>query len=129
MTTCTKSTQHPDLQAAILDDFRPDERLAVYGTLRPGQANAHILEPIDGIWLTGWVRGDLKQRGWGASHGCPGIRLALDRGLVRVDLFCSHRLPEMWSALDAFEGAEYRRAVAPVMVGGRTVAAQIYELA
>lgn len=40
--------------------------LFVYGTLRLGQPNAHVMERIGGEWLKGTVLGELEQRGWGA---------------------------------------------------------------
>lgn len=51
------------------------ERLFVYGTLRPGQENAPILETIGGEWLPGWVHGTFYARGWGAAADFPGIVL------------------------------------------------------
>lgn len=43
--------------------------LFVYGTLRPGHANAHILENIGGEWQAGFVTGTFYERGWGLGRG------------------------------------------------------------
>jgi gamma-glutamylcyclotransferase (GGCT)/AIG2-like uncharacterized protein YtfP len=47
--------------------------LFVYGTLRPGHSNAHILENIGGEWLAGFVSGTFYERGWGAAADFPGL--------------------------------------------------------
>lgn len=90
--------------------------LFVYGTLAPGQVNAHILGALDGAWTRAKVRGVLCDAGWGAAHGFPGLRLFRSTtssndapsDFVSGLLFESERLREMWSELDEFEGADYR---------------------
>lgn len=47
------------------------ESLFVYGTLRPGHENAHIMENIGGEWLPGYVRGTFYERGWGLPPTSP----------------------------------------------------------
>lgn len=111
-----------------LEEFRADERLAVFGSLRPGGRNAHKLEHLRGLWFTGEVAGVLEHRGWAAAQGYPGIRLTSGHK-VDVHLLCSHDLPSFWKDLDEFEGDDYRRVATIVMVGGRGICAQIYELA
>ncbi|MCB9135902.1 MAG: hypothetical protein H6636_10785 [Anaerolineales bacterium] len=51
------------------------ERLFVYGTLGPGRLNEHILTQIGGSWEAASVTGTLRQDGWGAAMGYPGIDL------------------------------------------------------
>jgi len=51
------------------------ERLFVYGTLAPGRPNEHVLSAIGGSWDTAIVTGSLRQEGWGAAMGYPGIDL------------------------------------------------------
>ena len=110
--------------------YRADERLAVYGSLAPGRANAHILEPLEGSWFEGSVRGRLFRAGWGAAAGYPGIHLDPQGEEVAILLFCSRGLPAFWEQLDAFEGADYRRVQVEVTLArGERLAAQIYELA
>jgi hypothetical protein len=61
--------------------------LFVYGTLRPGHSNAHILENIGGEWLAGFVSGTFYERGWGAAADFPGIVLhPMDRASKAICL-------------------------------------------
>ena len=90
--------------------------LFVYGTLAPGEVNAHVLGALDGSWARAKVRGVLCDAGWGAAHGFPGLRLFRcvasspdePSDFVLGLLFESEGLSEMWSELDEFEGADYR---------------------
>ena len=104
-------------------------RLATYGTLVPGRANADQLDGLKGAWSIGSVNGHLVEEGWGASFGCPGIRLDPDGPAVSVHVFTSDDLPAHWARLDAFEGAGYMRVSAPVTTPDGPIMAQIYELA
>ena len=106
--------------------FAAEQRLAVYGSLAPGEANAHILGPLAGSWCDGIVRGTLHDAGWAAALGHRAIRLDPNAAEVPVKLFSSADLPDFWRELDAFEGADYERVVAPVQVGDRMVEACIY---
>lgn len=90
--------------------------LFVYGTLAPGEVNAHVLGAIDGSWTKAKVGGVLCDQRWGAAHGFPGLRLF--RSIASADdapshfvsglLFESEGLSKIWPALDEFEGADYR---------------------
>ena len=51
------------------------EKLFVYGTLGPGGPNEYILNAIGGSWLNATVNGFLREDGWGAAMGYPGIDL------------------------------------------------------
>lgn len=106
-----------------------DGRLATYGTLVPGQINAHQLDGLSGRWLTGTVHGRLIEDGWGAAHGCPGIRLDPVGNEVAVHVFESADLPQHWARLDAFEGESYRRVSVTVETPEGALAASIYEIA
>ncbi|MEM7176954.1 MAG: gamma-glutamylcyclotransferase [Pseudomonadota bacterium] len=106
-----------------------DRRLATYGTLVPGQVNAHQLDGLSGRWLVGSVRGHLVEEGWGAAHGCPGIRIDRAGEEVAVHVFESPDLPLHWVRLDAFEGESYRRVSVMVETAEGTLAASIYEIA
>ena len=64
-----------------------ERRLATYGTLAPGRANAQQLAALAGHWRRGTVKGRL---------------------------------------VDAFEGAGYRRVIAPVRTPEGTLDASIY---
>ncbi len=105
------------------------ERLAVYGTLRPGRANHHHVSQIPGRWLTGVVRGHLVQAGWGAGMGFPGITLDPTAPQVAVDIVESAELHEHWQRLDAFEGPGYVRTRVAVSTHEGAMQAWIYALA
>jgi len=106
---------------------RPEERLAAYGSLRPGRENHHLLASLVGEWRDGTVRGRLDERGWGATMGYPG--LVCDRGgeEVAVRVFFSAALPAQWGRLDAFEGPSYRRILVPVESGDAVEVCNLYE--
>ena len=96
--------------------------LFVYGTLAPGQVNAHVLAPLSGAWTEAQISGSLHDAGWGAAHGCPGARLLdndIDKmathpyptGVVKGVLFESTDLADFWQKLDDFEGTEYQAEI------------------
>jgi gamma-glutamylcyclotransferase (GGCT)/AIG2-like uncharacterized protein YtfP len=109
----------------------PAHRLAVYGSLAPGEANADQLAGLEGEWLEGGrVRGRLHRAGWGAAHGFPGLEWDPGGGPVPVKVFVSADLPAHWARLDAFEGSDYRRIVVPVEgLPGGTRPCNIYVIA
>ena len=96
--------------------------LFVYGTLAPGQVNAHVLAPLSGTWTEAQISGSLHDAGWGAAHGCPGARLtkndcdsttATSHLLSTINgvLFESEDLADFWQILDDFEGTEYQAEI------------------
>ena len=104
-------------------------RLFVYGTLAPGRPNAHVLADVPGQWEPATVTGSLRQEGWGAEVGYPGIVLDGGGGEVEGFLFSSENLAECWARLDAFEGEGYARVLTPVRLDdGTVVDAYIYSL-
>jgi len=107
--------------------YTVDERLAVYGSLAPGERNAHILAPLAGIWLPGQLRGTTREIVRGYAAGYRGITLSEIEAPIACQLFCSHDLPSFWAKLDAFEGAEFVRTVTIVRVGEAVIEAQVYE--
>ena len=113
----------------MADMHAADHCLATYGTLAPGKPNHHQLSDLNGTWRKGIVRGHLKFSGWGAELGYPALVLDLEGEEVAVDLFVSSDLAAHWQRLDDFEGAEYRRVMANVEVGGVTITAFCYVLA
>ena len=44
-----------------------EHRLAVYGTLAPGEPNHHQMDGMTGEWIPGVVRGRLFMVGWGGE--------------------------------------------------------------
>jgi gamma-glutamylcyclotransferase (GGCT)/AIG2-like uncharacterized protein YtfP len=108
----------------------PDGRLAVYGSLAPGERNHDLLAHLAGTWFAGTVRGRLRDRGWGAGVGFPGLIPDEKGPEVAVTVLESADLAGLLPALDAFEGEEYRRVEIDVTVDdGRRLRAWIYALA
>ena len=104
------------------------ERLFVYGTLRPGHTNAHILESIGGDWVPGSVKGWFYERGWGAAADFPGIVLD-EHGLqVQGYVFTSDKLGAHWPMLDEFEEGYDRVIVEVTTTDNQQVTAWIYQL-
>lgn len=101
------------------------DRLAVYGTLVPDGANAHVLAGVEGEWSTGTVRGTRHDDGW---HGYPGLVIE-GTGEVIVQVLEAPGLRDHLPRIDAFEGPGYRRVVTTVQLDdGRAVAAWVYVL-
>ncbi|BAN94950.1 hypothetical protein E05_01840 [Plautia stali symbiont] len=102
--------------------------LFVYGTLQPGQCNAHILENIGGEWLAGTVAGTYYANGWGAAADFPGIVLDEHGARVPGYLFISDRLALHWPMLDEFEDGYDRVPVEVTTSDGQQRTAWIYQL-
>lgn len=105
----------------------------MYGTLAPGESNAHILADLRGRWEAAEVSGYVFPEGCAASEFYPALILAADDDpaapRVQGRLFVSEDLPDFWPALDAFEGSCYQRVV--VRTRGHDsgdVEAYVYEL-
>lgn len=108
----------------------PEHRLAVYGSLAPGERNHDRVAHLAGKWFEGTVRGHLRDRAWGAGIGFPALIPDPAGDRVPVQVLESPALPAEWDALDAFEGEEYRRVVVTVDTEARgPLRAQIYALA
>ena len=113
------------------DTSRPSpDRLFVYGTLAPGESNAHVLRGVKGRWSAATVRGHvIPVVDRGPAAGYPGIVLDGEEGRVHGLLFSSALLAEHWTRLDDFEGDGYERVlVRAEQAGGITVDAWIYRL-
>ncbi|HEX8219779.1 MAG TPA: gamma-glutamylcyclotransferase [Chloroflexia bacterium] len=89
--------------------FRTSQRLAVYGTLAPGEPNHHIVAPLGGEWTDGLIEGDLIPVGWGAALGYPAFRPRHGGTAVPVKVLTASSLPTAWPMLDRFEGPGYKR--------------------
>ena len=99
----------PTAAEATLDAaFGCSERLAVYGTLAPGESNHHHLAACRGGWQPAAVSGRRSHRTYPVFTFDPAAPP------VAMQLFTSADLPQHWPHLDAFEGADYRRILVPV---------------
>jgi gamma-glutamylcyclotransferase (GGCT)/AIG2-like uncharacterized protein YtfP len=103
--------------------------LATYGTLQPGEINHHELAGLAGTWISGHVRGRLRQDGWGSAYGFPGLTLDPEGDVIPVKLFRSADLPAHWPRLDEFEGEGYRRVAVTIDTEEGVETACIYVLA
>ncbi len=92
---------------------RPEKKLAIYGTLAPGEVNHSQIAGIHGTWADGFVHGELMSTGWGAEHGFPALAWRPDGSRVAAKLFVAPDLPSHWRRLDKFEGDGYRRILVP----------------
>ena len=118
-----------DAEQALESRFGCSRRLAIYGSLAPGESNHHHIADLRGTWEHAMVRGRKIDRGWGARKGFPGLELSSDGDDVPVMLFVSDDLPGAWARLDEFEGRDYCRVLATVLQEGKmTGVANIYEL-
>jgi gamma-glutamylcyclotransferase (GGCT)/AIG2-like uncharacterized protein YtfP len=105
------------------------ERLFVYGSLGPVRPNAHVMRAIGGSWEAAIVTGKLRQAGWGAAMGYPGIDLNEHGHKVDGFLFTTKNLSSNREVLDAFEGKASERVLTKVKRNdGTTVDAYIYRL-
>ena len=105
------------------------QKLFIYGTLAPGRPNEHILKDIEGSWQKASVKGDLKEEGWGADMGYPGIILNEEANEVEGFVFTSNHLDKKLAMLDEFEGDGYQRVITKAKLeNGEVVEAYIYAL-
>ena len=109
--------------------FRPSEKLAIYGTLAPGEVNHHQIAGLGGRWTEATLQGVLDRVGQGEHQGLPALRLDAKGQDVSARLLESPKLPGAWHRLDAFESREMQRLLAPVQRGGSLLAvANVYTL-
>jgi gamma-glutamylcyclotransferase (GGCT)/AIG2-like uncharacterized protein YtfP len=118
-----------DAEARLEEICGISRTLAVYGTLVPGRANHHIVEPLGGEWTEGFVEGDLSPTGWGATLGYPAFRPRANGPLVAVHVLTSPLLSTDWARLDEFEGPGYRRILVPVFRISEADVRQLYSVA
>ncbi|MFT4021594.1 MAG: gamma-glutamylcyclotransferase family protein [Acinetobacter sp.] len=85
------------------------EHLFVYGTLRPNETNAHLLDNIGGVWRKATLRGIVHVLDWGPDAGLFALELNDQANEVEGFVFSSNTLQHHWQMLDDFEGFQYRR--------------------
>lgn len=88
--------------------------LFVYGTLMPNCPHGNVLEDVVGKFVPATVTGNLKDEGWSASMGYPGIILDEKGDTIHGFLFYSNNLINHWDKLDEFEGEEFTRVAVTV---------------
>ncbi len=103
--------------------------LFVYGTLAPGEENAHIMDGMTGTWHKASVRGKRFHVGWGVHSGHPGLVPDENGESVNGLIFMSSDLPAHWERLDKFEGADYQRVpITARLENGDKFETQIYSV-
>ncbi|MCF6221426.1 MAG: gamma-glutamylcyclotransferase [Robiginitomaculum sp.] len=101
--------------------------LFVYGTLAPGEENAHIMDGMEGTWRKASVRGTRYDTGWGTAKKHPGFIPDENGDTINGQIFTSKDLPNHWARLDKFEGKDYKRIpIKATLQNGETIEAQIY---
>lgn len=112
-----------ELLATAIDERlgTPSCRLAVYGTLAPGERNHGVLADCPGEWRGGAVRGELRT--W---RGYPVLAPKANAPGVAVRWLSSPLLPGAWARIDAFEGPRYRRVLAVVETDQGCAVANVY---
>lgn len=109
-------------EAALAEAHGGLLRLAVYGTLAPGETNHDQLSECTGTWRAGTVRGRRHEREY------PELVLDASGPEVAVQVLESPALAAAWARLDEFEGDGYRRVLVEVrFAGGDTTVANVYE--
>lgn len=101
---------------------RPDRKLLAYGSLRPGQSNATVIEALGGEWSPCRVRGRLSE-----IDGLVRLRWEPTAGYVDAMMLDSAALADSWQDLDDFEGSRYRRHLVSVRVDDHLCVANCYE--
>lgn len=101
----------------------PSRRLVSYGTLKPGSANASVLEGLPGRWTGCRIRGRIRQ-----IDGLPGLRWDPHAEEIDAMLMESPGLHERWAELDRFEGRSYRRRLVSVEADKVPQVANFYEV-
>lgn len=112
--TVTGTAERDDLEREVEERFGASHRLAVYGSLAPGEVNHHAVADLPGTWEDVIVTGMLHSPGPGSTSNFPVLRWRAGGPPVAARLLVSDALPAQWRRLDAFEGAAYRRILVPV---------------
>lgn len=103
----------------------PSTRLAVYGTLAPGQPNESVLSRMRGSWIEGNVKGHVYP-----VAGLPVFEWNTNAEKIPIKLLDSRELPKNLSSIDKFEGSGYKRILIPVSLeNNASTVANIYESA
>ncbi len=96
-------------QSTVTEKYQSNCKLFVYGSLGPGQSNAHLLNALAGTWKEASVTGYLQETNRARGIYYPLLRPHPEGEAVDGHVFISDALPKHWSRLDQFEGPAYTR--------------------
>lgn len=118
----------PDItaDAAFSAASGADKRLCVYGRMRPGGPDAHVLEPFGGVWSNGEFPGYLQTEGVCTMDQCPGLAWAPDGPANLGHILTSEKLSASWASIDSSEGGDYVRLLTPVRTKTGDIVANVY---
>ncbi len=85
------------------------KRLATYGTLAPSEPNEKTLAKIDGTWSEGYVRGEIS-----IENDYKFFKWDVEGEKIKIKVFESFELLNIFHKIDVFEGKLYKRIVIPV---------------
>ena len=92
-------------------------------------ATAEDLAMLEGIWISGTVRGHLTEGGWGSALGFPAVIPDEQGDMVAGWVFSSDDLVSHWARLDEFEGEAYQRIeVTATLDNGTKIQTFVYAL-
>ncbi len=109
----------------IFDSFfnQPDNRLAVYGTLKPEGSKHYKISSIDGTWINASLTGRI----YSGDDSLPYFMWDLSGDNIKVKIVESSKLPDIWLYLDNFEGKSYKRIwVLANTLDNKLIVANIY---
>ena len=109
-----RTPQRDSLEREVEERFGASRRLAVYGSLVPGEVNHQVIADLPGTWEDGIVTGVMHPAEPGDGSVFPALRWRAGGPPVTARLLVSDALPAQWARLDAFEGTAYRRILVPV---------------
>ncbi len=106
------------------------QHLFVYGTLRPGYSNEHIMNTIGGEWHEATIKGRYVKEGWGFDkYGLPALVVDSEGQEISGFVFSSENLEKHWTFLDDFEGSDYQRVeTRATCANGDAINVQVYAL-
>jgi len=102
-----------------------ETQLCIYGRMRPGGPDAHVLEPLGGTWAEATFPGYL-QGGACTLDECPGLAWSPDGEWNDGFILTTDKLATFWEYLDAKEGENLTRLLTPVHSGEQYLVANIY---
>ena len=109
-----RGSERDALEREVEERFGASHRLAIYGSLAPGEVNHHVIADLPGTWEDGIVTGVLQPSEAGDGSRFPALRWRAGGPPIAARLLVSDALPAHWGRIDAFEGTAYRRILVPV---------------